>query len=79
MREHLGFLETLLPPDTGSPGEPCTDLANAGRVFNLAANNLIWVENHGWYKWDGYAWQRDDLEALRIASKLGRKISSCRQ
>ena len=39
--EYLGELANLIPPDTGSPGEPCTDLANAGRVFDCAPSAIV--------------------------------------
>ena len=58
------------------PVQRCTDLANAQRVYDLANGCLMWVINMGWFKWDGHRWIGDELEATRVASKIGKRIST---
>ena len=60
---------TLTEP--GDIDRACTDMANARRFAQLAADRLLYVNEWGWLAWDGRRWARDTTgEADRVAREV---------
>lgn len=54
----------------------CNDLGNSERLIARFGEDLIYVENSGWYAWDGVRWNREEgaMRAQIAAQKTAKGI-----
>lgn len=55
--------------------DPCTDVENARRFWELAGDDLLFVTGVGWFCWNGVCWEQDQHKPMQVAQRIGSLVA----
>lgn len=64
-----------LPEGIRPANDPCTDVANAQRLYAAYAKSVMFVDGIDWFHWTGVHWKKDKHRIVRLAQNLGLMIA----